>query len=86
MWGDSRIGLIKSVTENICLKTYESFLEQSASFQLPTLNSLHGMWKSADAAAHDLIFVEIDGKCQSVAEKVNYFMTTSTFPLRPVEV
>ena len=29
-----------------------------------------GCWKSAAAAARDLILVEVDGKCQSVAETV----------------
>ena len=39
---------------------------QSASFLLCTLNSFQGCWK---LAAHDLIPIELDGKCQSVADK-----------------
>ena len=37
---------------------------QSASFLISTLNSFQGCWKSAAAAAHDLILVEVDAKCQ----------------------
>ena len=39
---------------------------QGASFLLPTLNSFMGCWRSAAAAAHDLILAEVDGKypCQ----------------------
>ena len=40
----------------------------SASFLLSTLNSFQGCWKSAAAAAHDLILVEVDGKCQFVVD------------------
>ena len=35
---------------------------QSASFLLSSLNSFRGCWRSAAAAAHDLILVEVDGK------------------------
>ena len=39
-----------------------SFLgAQSASTLLSTLNSFGGSWRSAAAAAHDLILVKVDG-------------------------
>ena len=37
---------------------------RSASFLLSTWTPFRGCWKSAAAAAHDLILVEVDGKCQ----------------------
>ena len=71
VWGDAGTGLI-----NWFLKT-SKYLEtcsvsnsgaQRASFRLSTLSSSPwwGCWKSAAAAAHGLILVEVDGKCQFV--------------------
>ena len=36
---------------------------ESASFLLSTLNSLQAVLKVIGAVAHDLILVEVDGKC-----------------------
>ena len=40
-------------------------------FCSPPISPFRGCWKSANVAAHDLILVEIDGKCQFVADKVS---------------
>ena len=37
---------------------------QGASFLIPTLNSFQGVLKVSSFSGHDLISVEIDGKCQ----------------------
>ena len=67
IWGDIRVGFIKSTPENIYLRT------SLASFPPSTeclISALHpellsgGCWKSAAAIAHDLILVEVDSKCQ----------------------
>ena len=42
---------------------------QSASFLVPTLNSFRECWKSAVAAASDLILIEVDDKCQCVVDR-----------------
>ena len=39
-------------------------------FCSPPRSPFRGCSKSANAAAHDLILVEIDGKCRFVADKV----------------
>ena len=39
---------------------------EGASFLIFTLKSFHGYWRSAAAAAHDLILVEVNYKCQFV--------------------
>lgn len=41
-------------------------LNRGASFLLSTLTPFSGCWKSAALAPHDLIHVEVDGKCQFV--------------------
>ena len=40
--------------------------QQNALFLLSTLSSFRGCGRLAATAAHDLILVEVDGKCQSV--------------------
>ena len=53
----------KYLSENLsCQFPRPCPLGQSTSFLLSTLNSFRGCWKSASAAAHDLILIEIDGK------------------------
>ena len=57
--------LIKSAYENICLKTCSDNLPQSTEgffFWSPSWTPFRGYWRSAAAAAHELIFVELDGK------------------------
>ena len=59
-------------SENQLLKIYNylktcpnRFLgAECASFLLSSLGSFKGCWRSAAAAVHDLILVEVDGKCQ----------------------
>ena len=66
--GDARIGLIKSSPENIYLKTWSASFSQSTEGLLPDCHPelLSGGWRSAAAAAQDLILVDVDDKCQSV--------------------
>ena len=69
--GDTRIGLIKSAAENICLKTYPAkFFPESRvpHFCSPPWTPFRGCWESVAAAARDLIIVDVDGKCQFVAD------------------
>ena len=65
-----RTGLVRSPPENIYLKTCPASFPraQSASFLLSTLNSFRELWRSAAAAAHDLILVEVGGKRQFVVD------------------
>ena len=56
---------------------------QSASFSSPPRTPFMECWKSTAAAAHDLTLVEVDGKCQLVAAKINYLKTMNTQPPRP---
>ena len=67
IWGDTRIGLIKSLEINY-LKTCQSVAptpqHRVPHFCSPLWNPFRGCWKSAAAAAYDLILVEVDGKWQ----------------------
>ena len=67
IWGDTRIGLIKSLEINY-LKTCQSVpptpQHRVPHFCSPLWNPFRGCWKSAAAAAYDLILVEVDGKWQ----------------------
>ena len=47
IWGDARIGLIKSSPKNGCLETCSAkfFIAQCTSFLTSTLNSFHGRWR-----------------------------------------
>ena len=68
IWGDTRIGLIKSAPENSSLSEdlfCQFFPEHRVPhFSSPPWTPLRGCWKSAAEAAHDLLLVEVDGKCQ----------------------
>ena len=76
----SRHGEVKELgSENQLLKIPNYLKTPPASFsprhRVPPFSSpprmpFRGCWKSAAAAARDLILVEVDGKCQSVAETV----------------
>jgi len=69
IWGDKIIGLIKSTPENTYLKIYlSSFLpkDRVPHFCFPPWTPFKYCWRSAAAAAHDLILVEGDGKCPFV--------------------
>ena len=71
MWGEERIGLIKSNPINIYLKTYSTIfprVQECLIFLTSTLNSFQRVLKTA-AAAHYLILVEVDGRCQFVGGK-----------------
>ena len=47
------------------------FPEDSVPHSLfPQWNPFRGCWRSAVAAAHDLIFVDVDGKCHFVGDTV----------------
>ena len=60
------------LTKNLLLKVFNylkassanSSRAQSASFLISTLNSFQGVLKVSSFSGHDLISVEIDGKCQ----------------------
>ena len=56
---------------------------QSASFSSPPRTPFMECWKSTAAAAHDLTLVEVDGKYQFVAAKINYLKTMNTQHPRP---
>ena len=67
--GDKIIGVIKSIPENTYLKIYlSSFLpkDRVPHFCFPPWTPFKCCWRSAAAAAHDLILVEGDGKCPFV--------------------
>ena len=49
----------------------------------PPWTPLRGCWRSIAAEAPSLILVEVDGKCQLVAAKINYLKTMNTQPPRP---
>ena len=49
---------------------------ENASFLLSILNSFQGMLKVSSSAAHDLILVEKDGKCQFIVDN-RYFCFTA---------
>ena len=54
------------------------FPENSVPHSLfPPWNPFRGCWRSAVAAAHNLIFVDVDGKCQFVDNTVNGSMLKS---------
>ena len=53
---------------------------QSASFLISTLNSLWGLLKvTAAAATHDLILVEVDGKCSWPSDNLQLTPSTDSF-------
>ena len=58
-WAWRRTECITTTTTKACPA---SFLEHRASFLLSILNSFRECWRSAAAAAHELILVEIEGK------------------------
>ena len=60
-----RIDLRKSAPENIYVKTCPASFPGAriASFLPSTLNFFRECWRSAGVAAHDLILVEVSGKC-----------------------
>ena len=72
IWRDTRIGLTQLPLENIWLcenQFCQFFLEHRAQhFCSPPWTSFKCCWKPATAAAHDWILVEVDGKCQFVAD------------------
>ena len=55
-------------SENMYLKTFPASSSQStdASFMLSLLISFQGCLRSVSAVAHNLILVEVDGKCPFV--------------------
>ena len=66
--------------ENMYLDTCPAsfFPENSVPHSLfPPWNPFRGCWRSAVAAAHNLIFVDVDGKCQFVDNTVNGSMLKS---------
>ena len=67
---DSQNQLLKNIRlSELSLASFSP--EHTASFLLSTLNSFQEVLKgaaAAAAAAHDLVLVEVDGKCQSVAD------------------
>ena len=58
--------LIKSSPGNIYLKTSSSSFSQSTKCLIPDFHPelLSGELKVSSYSGHDLIFVEVDGKCQ----------------------
>ena len=67
IWGDTRIGLITLTPEiadylRICSVSFSQSTEHLISALLPwTHFRVH--WKSATAKVHDLMLIEVDGKC-----------------------
>ena len=54
---------MKSVSENIYLKTCSTSFPGAQSASLSTLNSLQGMSNFSSCEAQGLISIEADGKC-----------------------
>ena len=59
------IGLTKSSPENVYLKACSASFSQSTDCLIPDLNPelLSGVLKVSSCSGHDLIFVDVDGKC-----------------------
>ena len=49
------------------------FSEHSVSTLISTLSTCQGVWKLVTIAAHDLILVHMDGKCQYSSLDLVYF-------------
>ena len=85
VWRDAKIGIIKSVPENIYLKTCTTRFPgaQSASLHL---NSLRACWRSTAAVARVSISAEADGKCLccsgagNTLGKWHFVVVKMTFP------
>lgn len=75
VWADTRIGLIKlSLKISTYLKTCSSSFFQSTECFICALypgNSFRGNWRSAATAGHNLILIEVDGKCQFVGDRIH---------------
>ena len=75
IWGDIRIRLIKSSPENILLSEgllCKFFPEHSVPPSWsPSWTPFRRCWRSAAAMAYNLIFVEVDGKCQYLVTGVS---------------
>ena len=74
IWGDIRIGLINHSPETILLPEdlFWQFLPEHRMPHSwsPPWTPFRGCWRSRVAVAHDLIFVEVDGKCQLVGDSL----------------
>ena len=66
MWGDIRIGLIKSPENDLSEDLFCQFPRAwSASLLISTPSSFQGCWGSIPAVAYDSICADADSKCQS---------------------
>ena len=67
IWGDEKIGFLKSVSENNYLKTFPasslSPLARVPHSWSPPCTPFRGCWRSAAAVAPELILVEVDDNC-----------------------
>ena len=61
------LGLIKSSPEQIYLKACSASFSQSTECLIPDFHPelLSGALKVGSCSGHDLIFVDVDGECQS---------------------
>ena len=80
IWGDTRIGLIKSAPEGIKLSKdmFWQFFQRTQCL----ISALHlellsrGCWKLAAAIVHDVIFLEVNSKCQFAIDNSNWIEST----------
>ena len=74
-------GFIKSFPENIYLKDCFSSFSQSALFFYLHPELLSGVLKVSNGSGHDLIFVEVDGKCQFSVDRAPFMVISLTMIL-----
>ena len=85
VWRDAKIGIMKSVSENIYLKTCTTRFPGAQSDSLH-LNSLRACWRSTAAVAQVSISAEADGKCLccsgagNTLGKWHFVVVKMTFP------
>ena len=80
IWGDTRIGLLKSAPEGIKLSKdmFWQFFRRTQCL----ISALHleflsrGCWKLAAATVHDVIFLEVNSKCQFAIDDSNWIEST----------